>query len=359
MRGMWQMNNKQFEALRISVAIFISLLFTFLIIFLISDEPINAIRVLLTSPFKNMRTFGNVIELMTPLIFTGLGMLVLFSSKQFNLSADGAFHLGGLAAGLVAIYISMPYGLHPIIAVLLAGVAGSIVALIPFIIKHKTGANEFVVSIMLNYIAVLFASYLVVNFLRDATQGTFATLPYLKTSTLGVLIPKTRVHSGLIVAVLTTIFVYIFLYKTPMGYKIRITGSNKEYADYIGINTVKAIVISQLLGGFICGIGGGIETLGMYNKFTWQNTINFGWDGVIVSILAKNNPKYIIPCAFFLAFIRTGAFNMAMVTDVQSEIISITEGVIIIFVIGEKFLYKLKERSLYKNAKDTLEKELV
>ncbi len=353
------MNNKQFELLRIIVAISVSLIFTFLLIFLISDEPVYAIRVLLTSPFKNRRTFGNVIELTIPLVFTGLGMLVLFSSKQFNLSADGAFHLGGLTAGLIAIYVSAPYGLHPILAVLLAGITGSIVALIPFIIKYKTSANEFVVSIMLNYVAVLFSSYLVINFLRDSTQGVFATSPYLSTSTLGILIPRTRIHSGLIVAILTTIFVYIFLYKTPAGYKIRITGSNKEYADYIGINTVKAIVTSQLLGGFICGIGGGIETLGMYNRFTWQNTIGFGWDGVIVSILAKNNPKYIIPCALFLALIRTGAFNMAMVTDVQSEIISITEGIIIIFVIGEKFLYKLKEKSLYKNAKNNLEKGLV
>ncbi len=352
------MNNKTFEVVRISVAILISLLFTFLIIFLISDEPLKAINVFLTSPLKNIRTFGNVIELMIPLTFTGLGMLVLFSSKQFNLSADGAFHLGGLTAGLVAIYVALPYGIHPLVAITLAGIVGAIVALIPFLIKHKTGANEFVVSIMINYIAVLFGAYLVVNFLRDPNAGTFATYPYADTASLGILVPKTRIHAGLIIAVLTTIFVYIFLYKTPMGYKIRITGSNKQYAEYIGIDTFKAIVVSQLLGGFICGIGGGIETLGMYSKFTWQNTMNFGWDGVTVSILAKNNPKYVIPCAFFLAYIRTGAFNMAMVTDVQNEIVSITEGVIIIFVIGEKFLHTIKDRNLYKNAKVSLEKEL-
>lgn len=251
------MDKKLFEVMRISVAILISLLFTFFIIFLISDEPVEAIRLLMTAPFKNIRTFGNVLELMTPLVFTGLGMLVLFSSKQFNLSADAAFHLGGFFAGLSAIYITMPYGIHPLVAVVFAGCVGAIVALIPFIVKYKTGANEFVVSIMLNYIAVLFVAYLVVNFFRDPDSGTFATLSYLKTASLGILIPKTRVHAGLIIAIITTVFVYIFLYKTSMGYKIRITGSNKQYADYIGINSVKAIIISQLLGGFICGIGGG------------------------------------------------------------------------------------------------------
>ncbi len=352
------MNSKHFEFLRIALSIIIAILITFAIIFFISEEPIKAIQALVFGPFKNLRSFGNVIELMIPLGFAGLSMVMFFSSRQFNLATEGAFHIGGFAASLVSIYVTLPYVIHPLLSILVGGIVGAIIGVIPYILKRKTGSNEFVVSIMLNYVVILFVSFLVVNYLRDPNRGAFATYEFLDTASLGILVNKTRIHYGLIILIITNIFVYILLNKSNIGYKIRLTGSNKSYADYIGINTFKAIAISQILGGFIAGLGGGVEVLGMYSRFNWQNSLNYGWDGVVVAILAKDNPKYVLLCAFFLAFIRIGAYNMAMVTDVQNEIVSITQGVIIILVISEKFLSKIKNKSVYKNAKNSLSKEV-
>lgn len=349
--------NSKFEFMRLMSAIFISILITFIVIFFVSHQPLSAISKLMFGPLKSIRTFGNVIELMTPLMFVGIGMLVLFSTKEFNLSADGAFHLGGLAAAIVAMKVSLPFVIHPIFAVLFAGIVGVIIALIPFIIKYKTGANEFVVSLMLNYVCVLFASFLVLNFFRDASKGTFASYLFHNTAALGNIFPGTRIHAGFIVAIVVVILTEIFLNKTTIGYKIRTTGDNAAYAKYIGFNTFKIILISQIVGGFICGIGGGIEVIGMYNRFIWQNSMGFGWDGVIVSILAKNKPKFVPIAAFFLAYLRIGAYVMATTTDVQNEIIYVAQGVIIILIIGEKFLGKFKEKMLYKAAKTKLEGE--
>ena len=347
--------NTKFEFLRIIVAIMIAILVTFIAILFVSDEPITAIMKLLFGPFKSIRTFGNVIELMTPLMFAGLGMLVVFSSKQFNLSADGAFHIGGLIAAILAIKVSLPFIIHPIFALLIAGIAGVVITLIPFLIKHKTGANDFVVSLMLNYVCVLLATYIVLNYFRDPTQGTFATEIFKETSKIGILFPNTKIHMGFVIAIVFVIIIEIFLNRTTIGLKIRTTGDNLSYSKYIGFNTFKIILITQIVGGFILGIGGGIEVLGMYNKFTWQSSMGFGWDGVIVSILAKNKPKFIPLAAFFLAYLRIGAYVMAMSTDVQNEIIYVAQGMIIILVIGEKFLGRYKNRRLYKTAKMKLE----
>lgn len=346
--------DSKFELLRVLVAITVAISITFIVIFFVSNEPVFAMKKLLLGPFKSIRTFGNVIELMTPLMFTGIGMIIVFSSKQFNLSADGAFHIGGLIAAIVAMKVSLPFIIHPMFAILLAGVAGIVVTLIPFLIKYKTGANEFVVSLMLNYVCVLFTTFIIMNYFRDPTQGTFASYRFFDTSSLGTLIPKTRIHMGFVVAIVVIIIADIFLNKTTMGYKIRTTGDNVSYAKYIGFNTFKVIIISQIVGGFFLGVGGGIEVLGMYEKFTWQSSMGFGWDGVIVSILAKNKPRLVPLTAFFLAYIRIGAFVMAMSTDVQNEIIYVAQGVIIILVIGEKFLGRYKSRLLYKSAKNKL-----
>lgn len=194
---------------------------------------------------------------------------------------------------------SLPFVVEPVLAILIAGLVGIVVTLIPFIIKEKTGANDFVVSIMLNYVVILFATYLVLTYFRDPSQGTFATFKFGESASLGRIIPKTRVHYGFIIAIITVILVEIFLNRTSIGYKIKLVGNNKEYAQYLGFNTFKIILISQVIGGFILGIGGGIEVLGMYQKFVWQTTLGLGWDGVIVSILAKNKPKYIPMAAFF------------------------------------------------------------
>lgn len=344
----------KFELLRTSVAILSAIAITFLVILFVSNEPIFAIKQLIFGPLKSIRTFGNVIELMTPLMFTGVGMLVVFSSKQFNLAADGAFHIGGLVAAIIAMKVALPMGVHPLFAILLAGCAGVVVTLIPFLIKHKTGANIFVVSLMLNYVSVLFTTFIILNYFRNPSEGTFASFRFMSTSSLGIIVPKTRIHYGFIIALIVVVFADIFLKKTKIGYQIRVTGDNDKHAKYIGFNTFKVILISQIVGGFILGMGGGIEAIGMYKKFTWQTTLGFGWDGVIVSILAKNNPKLIPITAFFLAYIRIGAFVMAMTTDVQNEIIYIAQGVIIILVIGEKFLGKYKEKLLYITAKNKL-----
>lgn len=350
-------SESRFELVRSLSAAAVALVVTFVAIFFVSKEPWTAILQLISGPFRSLRTFGNVLEVMTPLMFAGIGMLVIYSSRLFNLSADGAFHLGGLVAAIVAIEISLPYGIHPVVAVLLAGLAGVAVTLIPFFIQRKTGANEFVVSLMLNYVCVLLATFLVLNFFRDPNQGTFATYRFLETAKIPVILPGTMVHLGFIFAFVAVYLAHLFLNRTTMGFKVKVTGDNPKFARYIGFNTFQVILASQIVGGFLVGVGGGIEVLGMYTKFTWQTSMGYGWDAVIVSILANNRPKFVPVAAFFLAYLRIGAYVMAMTTDVQNEIIYVAQGCIIILVIGERFLSGLREKQIYKVAKEKLLKE--
>ncbi len=348
---------KRFEIVRMFFAIVIALLVSFGIIFLVSDQPLTAIYTLITGPFKSKRNFANVIEAMIPLMFTGTGVCIMFSANQINLAGEGAFHLGGLVAAVVALKFGLPAGVSPVVAILLSGLAGAVFTAIPAILKIKTNSSVLVSSLMLNYIALWFAMFILMHYICDPSIGS-ASYVIPEESTLPTLVERTRIHPGLFIALAAALLGSVFLYKTKTGYELRLTGQNERFARYSGINIVKVICVSQLLGGFIAGIGGGVELLSpIYTRFSWTSLLGYGWDAIIICTLAKNNPLYTPLAALFLAYLRTGASIMARYTDVTLEIVQITQGIIILLVVAEQFLSGYKHKMIAKEAMESLKEK--
>lgn len=340
---------KQFEIIRVLGAILISLMVAFLLISLVSAEPAEALKQFLFGPVMSMRSFGNVIELMIPLVFGGLAICVMFQCNQFNMAAEGAFFIGGLAAAYIAVNFVLPNGIHPALALLAGAVAGIIACTIPAILKVKWGANEVVSSLMLNYILLFFGTYILQYFMLDSNAGFPATHLLEKSAKLPVMIPKTRVHAGFILAAFLVVIVYIFIYKTRWGYAIRMVGQNQNFARYSGISVGATILMSQVIGGALAGIGGATEVLGMYTRFSWVSLPGYGFDGIIIAILSKNNPKYVPLSAFFLAYLRIGADIMARRTDVAPEVVAVVQSLIILLIAAKMFLNKYKHRKIVEN----------
>ena len=347
-------SNTKFNIIRTILSVGIALLISFIIIFLTSKEPVTAIVQLLTGPLQSTRRFGNVIETMIPLIFTGVGVSIMFSANQINLAGEGSFHIGGLVATVIALNTTLPTGISPIVCILLAGIAGALVTAVPAVLKVKTESDILVSSLMMNYLVLYFCNYILSYFVKDPTAGSVVSYAVPAVSTLSTIFAGTRIHVGLLIAIAIAILGYIFLYKTKVGYELRVTGENQDFAKYSGINVMKITLISSLLGGFIMGVGGGVEILGMYNRFSWTSLLGYGWDAIIITTLAKKNPLYVPFAAFFLAYLRTGASIMSRSTDVVTEIVIITQGIIILLVVAEQFLSKYKHRMIAKEAKATL-----
>lgn len=346
---------KIFELTRTVLAIVIALVVALIAILLVSDEPAKALSTFLFGPVKSMRHFGNVLEMMIPLIFTGLAVSIMFSSAQFNLGAEGAFFLGGIAATFIAVKWALPTVVHPVFAILIGGLVGAVFCGIPALLKVKWNASELVSSLMFNYVALFLGLYIINYYLRDVNAGAMVSHKLLDTSKLVKLIPGTRVHFGILIAILAVIASYYFMYRTRWGYRIRLTGLKSSFARYTGIKTASVIIISQLLGGFIAGVGGSIEILGMYRRFSWQALPGYGWDGIIVAILARNNPALIPVGAFFLAYLRIGADLMSRTSDVQSEVVYIIQGVMIVLIAAESFLAQYRHKIVFKEARKMTE----
>lgn len=339
-----------FEAGRTALAVAIALALALIIILGVSDDPADALSKFLLGPLDSVRHLGNVIELMIPLTFTGIAISLMFSAAQFNLGAEGGFFMGAIAASAAAIYLPLPPVLHPVVAILAGGLAGALFCGIPAVLKVRWGASELVSSLMFNYIALFFGLFLINYVMRDVNAGAMVSLPFGTTALLPKLVPKTRISAGLFVAVALVILATLFMKKTRWGYRIRVTGANDAFARYSGINTGSVVIYSQVLGGLVAGSGGAIETLGMYTRFSWQALPGYGWDGVIVAILARNNPLLVPVAAFFLAYLRIGADIMARYSDVPNEFVALVQGVIIILVAASSFLETFRHRLVFREA---------
>lgn len=335
---------KYFDSMRLLVAILIALAITTVIIFSVSENPIEALTTLLLGPLQSKRYFFNVLEMMVPLMFTGLSLALVFKSGNFSMITDASFYMGAVIAVFIAIKLPLPAVIHPVFAILIAGVIGGLIGSIPAFCRVKFKANELVTSLMLNYVFFFSGIYIINKFLIDRNASNFASLKFLKSSSLGNIVDGTRLHYGFVIALLLCAALYIFLTRTKWGYEIRLVGSNIEFAKYSGIKTGRVILYTSFISGAVAAMGGAIEKLGMYNRFQWANAPTYAWDGVIIATLSGNNPKFIPLAAFFLSYIRVGADIMSRKTDVQNELVAIIQGIIILLITAERFLYFMKQR---------------
>lgn len=344
--------DKHFEIAKTFVAVVISLLLGMVIIFFVSSEPLSTVHAFIVRPITKLRYIGNVIELAIPLIFSGLATSILFQTGLFNLGSEGVFYFSGLLAAYVGIKFSLPMGIHPAVSILIGGGFGIVFMVTIGYFKAKWNASEFVISLMFNSIFYGIGLYILNFYLRDPNVSGLYSYKFNPSVQLPRIVSGTRIHLGLIIAIVSVVAVSLFLYRTKWGFEIRMTGLNKHFGVYLGMNPAKSIFIASLLAGLLAGIGGAVEVIGMYDRFKWSALPGLGFDGALIAMLSKNNPKYVILSSLFLAYIRIGADLMARMTNIPSEMVYVLQAVIILFISGRKFLEGYKEKLLLKGVKE-------
>lgn len=346
--------NIKFEIVRGAASILLALAVAMIFIFIISKTPFDALYNLIVGPFTKMRYIYIILERMVPIIFTGLAVCVMFNANEFNLAAEGTLFFGALMSAVIAIYLQLPPVIHVVVCIAVAMVAGGVAMLVPALLKTKLGASEMVSSLMLNYILLQLGVYLLNYYYADRSQGATMSYPLQATAKIAKLVPKTNLSWGIVIALVVTVLVSLFLYRTKWGYAIRIVGQNKSFAKYSGIKVGATVIMCNVIGGMLAGMGGAVEVLGYYSRFEWKQLPGYGWDGVTIAILAKNNPIFVPIAAFFMAYLRRGCDLMQLNTDVPAEMLSIIQAVIFLFFAAEQFMAKYRHKLVVKDAKDEL-----
>ena len=339
------------EMFRTILAVFISLLIVFAIILLVSEEPLSALKDFVIGPLTSLRRFGNVIEAMIPLIFTGMSVIILFKPGLFNLSMEGAFFLGAVAACASALTIKAPGIFGVIIAMVIASLVGAVTTSVPGVLQVKAHANVLVTSLMLNYICLFLGSFIITTFLYDPTQNVNYSYKFPENIVLPTLIPGTRVSTGLIIATITVVAVWTLMNKTSFGFKATLVGQNYNMASYTGTNAERTILLTQAVGGMLAGLGAAVELFSMYRRFQYSSLPGYGWDGVLIAIVAKQKIQYVPLAAFFLAYLRIGADIMSRNSDIPFEIVKIIQAVMVLLISATAILSGWRKRLVIKEAR--------
>jgi simple sugar transport system permease protein len=260
-----------------------------------------------------------------PMIFTGLAVTLAFRAKFWNIGAEGQLLAGAMASCFVGA-IPMPGPLAMLLMAIAGAAAGAAVALIPALLRVRLKVDDVVSSLLLNSVVFYILMALIEGPWKDPFSGYPISPPIEDSAGLPVLIEGTRLHLGVLVAVLAAPLVWLLISRTVLGFRIRVTGENPEAARYGGIDVQRVIVVAALLSGALAGLAGVGEVGGVHFQVMSDISPGYGYSGIVIAMLARLNPLGVVPVAIFLAAVMTGAEAMSRATGVPAFLSDVIQG---------------------------------
>jgi len=317
-----------------------------ILILIIGDSPIETYRLLFGSAFSWPVGIGYTLFYATPLIFTGLAVLVAFRCGLLNIGAEGQLYIAAFATAWMGItFAHLTAWLLVPLCFLAAIVGGGIWGAIPGILKARFGSHEVINTIMLNFLAVALLSYFTQYHYKAPGDPIMQTVPIgwgAHIARLGKFIPSLPqfipLNLAFILALVCCGLVYIFLWRTKWGYELRSTGTNPSAAEYGGISVRKQIVIAMTISGALAGMVGINEVMGYRYRYYDGFSDNYGFTGIAVALLGRNHPVGVILSALLFAILQRGGIPVdAFTQHVTKDIVQVLQGTIILFVAAEAF----------------------
>jgi simple sugar transport system permease protein len=296
-------------------------------------NPLKAYRSLFYGALLGRGGLAESISLSIPLMLSGLTFAISAKAGLFNIGAEGQIYLGAIGAVIAGAYLSLPFPLHLIVTTLFAMLLGVAWSLGPALLKAHRGVNEVITTIMFNWIATYLVMYLALNVFYDP-QRAERTVTVLPTARYPQLVEFSSLTTAIFAALLLCIVFYVILFKTKIGYELRVYGLNPDAAKYGGISSKKVVLYSFILGGMAAGLAGGLLITGRPPTFalygTLGNVSGYGFDGIGVALIGRNHPIGIILSAFLIALLRNGGRYMEFQAGVYSELVRAIIGIIVI-----------------------------
>lgn len=303
------------------------------ILYLADSDPVTAYSALLEGSLGSDRAVSETLLAATPLFLGGLAVALAFQAGLFNLGVEGQLLMGGLVAGALGAKLDLPPGLHLVLVLVAAMAAGALWALLPAVLKAFRGVHEVITTIMLNFVAFSISRYLVSpdGLLVSKTQPA-ATDPVLESAQLPRIWAPTRLHAGVLVAVAAGVAAWYLLFRTPLGYRLRVVGRNPVAARYMGISPPRTVVKAMMLSGAFAGLAGAVEVLGLHRRYFDAFSPGYGFDAIAVALLGFLNPIGVAVAALFFGMLRAGSVLLQAEAGISRDMISIISGLVVAFV---------------------------
>ncbi len=331
----------------------IGLLIAALFLTLLGINTIEFFVELVKGALGSPKAIGNTLNRAAPYMIVGAATAIAYECGSMNMGQEGQVFMGGLGAALVA--LACP-GLPKPLAIPLALLGGMLLAAlyiaIPVIFRLYKGINEVLTTLIMNYVATLIVSAMVIGPIACTTSSS-----YPRTDEFGAAYMLTNwrdighLHTGIFIAVAVVILAIYFFYVHPAGLKARAVGFSPMASRTAGISPTKVFALGMLMNGAFCGLAGGVELLGRYNNLRGSYADGIGWDSLIVALLSGLDPKGVLPAALFFGGLYTGISTLQRTLGVPSALLSLIKGCIVIFVMTGTAIQKYHQAKLKKPAK--------
>ena len=334
----------------ILLSILLTLAVASLILAVLGADVMKTFWVIFCYPFTTFKNLSGVINIMTPLAIVGVGICVAYRSGIVNIGGEGQMLMGLLLAIVFALNTDLPAFMALPCILLVGMLGGACWGALPGILKAHFGVSELLSTVMFNYIATQFYSYcLRVPLLDPAVAGGSGDPQTVKLAESQWLprinevienVPKgTRFHTGIFIALALAVIVYLFMWKTPVGFKMRAAGASDRAARYGGISVSRYLVLAMIISGACCGLAGTVEILGVHHRGLGNCTGGYGFSGIVVALFGGLHPLGVIPAAFFFALISFGCSALQInKIAVPSNMIDVLMGLVILVIVAAKLI---------------------
>ncbi len=340
---------KAFRSLLVPIAgILIAIIVGGIIMALSGYNPFAAYAALFYGGF--VRNWNVSILNASPLIFTGLSVAFAFKAGLFNIGAEGQYYIGAMVATFLGITLKLPAMLSiPLIFIIGGGISAAY-NYIPALLKVKTGAHEVITTMMFAHIARYMSSVFIRAMGGDSSSAhPYVSNPIQESSFLPIfksILPEAnyRLHMGIIIAIGVALFVYWILNKTTIGFEIRAVGHNQQAARAQGISVGKNVFRALLFAGFLSGLAGVNQILGLDHKLFENLQAGYGWNGISVALLASNNPIGLVFTSLLWGALDAGGQYMSRTLQTPNAIVEIIKGIILFLVVARYIYAYLRNR---------------
>ncbi|UYO01376.1 MAG: ABC transporter permease [Devosia sp.] len=307
-------------------------------------NPLEAYGLMIQGAFGSMFAFSETLNRATPLILTGLAAAVAFRARLWNIGAEGQLYMGALAAVLVGSgFLQLP-GLLMIPAIMIAGfVAGGLMMVVPTILKQRFGADEVVITLLLNFVVILFVQMLIEGPLKDPlAMGWPQSVPLVAEAKFDKLIPRLRMHWGLIIGLAAALLLWLMVRRTVLGFEIKAVGENKAAARFAGIPVGATMLKVALISGGLAGLAGVSEVAGVKGYLSGDLSPGFGYSGIVVAMLAGLSPIGSVLAAVFIAAVFVGADSMSRATGISNYLADLVVALSLLCVLVGTFFLRFQ-----------------
>jgi len=343
-----------FDALLPVIATLAALAVGAVMLLFLKVNPVEAYAALWDGAFGSSNAFAETLVKATPLLLVGIGICISFRGDVINIGGEGQMIIGAVLATWVGLnFTGLPGWLTITLSMMAGFLGGAIWGGIPGVLKAYFSVNEILSTVMMNAIAVQLMNFLLRGPMIDPAQAEMASqIPQTARVEDIFRLPRlapTRLHLGALIAVIFAVLVYILLWRTTLGYRIRAVGQNPHASRYAGIKVQRYMVLALLLSGAFAGLAGATQVFGVnYRMITDGSSSGFtgsaGFNGIVAALFGGLHPILTIPASILFGALLVGANKMQRVVQVPSALITALNGLVVVFVVSSEIIRKRRQR---------------